>query len=123
MLIDGNADLNAIEPFETHVEQSGESTVVRLTGELDLNCRRQFEATLQRVASVQAGNVVIDLSGLTFIDSSGLRMILELESQSRRDGFDLSFIRGQGQVRDVLELTGVDDALTKADGNPTTETA
>lgn len=115
MLRGTNGHVGASQPFEAHVEQDAETTFVRLTGELDLNCRRQFESTFQRTASVAAGNVVIDLSGLTFIDSSGLRMLLEVESQSRRDGFDLLFIPGQGQVQQVLELTGVDAALKKLD--------
>jgi anti-anti-sigma factor len=113
-----NGRVDAPRPFEAHVDQDADTTLVRLAGELDLNCRRQFESTFQRVASVRSSKIVVDLSGLTFIDSSGLRMILEVESQSRRDGFDLSFIPGQGQVRQVFQLTGVDAALSKVAEEP-----
>jgi anti-sigma B factor antagonist len=106
------------QPFEARVEQEAGTTFVRLSGELDLNCRSRFDSTFRRVASVRGRKVVVDLSGLTFVDSTGLRMILEAESQSRREGFELSFIPAQGQVQNVLELTGIDTALSKIDGEP-----
>jgi anti-sigma B factor antagonist len=123
MLGNANGRAAAPEPFEAHVEQEAGATFVRLSGELDLNCRRQFDSTMKRVASVRGQKIVIDLSGLTYVDSSGLRMILEAESISRRDGFDLSFIPGRGQVQRVLELTGVDSALSIFDERPTAESA
>jgi anti-anti-sigma factor len=113
-----NGGVGAVEPFDVHVEQDTDATFVRLSGELDLNCRRQFESTFQRLASVRGRKVVIDLSGLRFIDSSGLRMILEVESQSRRDGLDLAFIPAQGQVRQVLDITGVSSALAQVKEQP-----
>jgi anti-anti-sigma factor len=98
-------------PFRLEVERDTDSINIKLLGEFDLSCKREFEAKLRDAVSRQPRRVRIDLRGLTLIDSTGLSMILEVESLSRRDGFDLSFRVGDGQVRRVLEQTGISGGL------------
>ena len=51
--------------------------------------------------------LVVDLRETVFIDSSALRFLLELERRSKGDGFDYTILIGDGQVRKLLETTGV----------------
>ena len=59
--------------------------------------------------------VVIDLTGLTFIDSSGIRSLLDSKRRAEEHGVALVVrVPGDGQVRQVLELTGMDHVFTTA---------
>jgi hypothetical protein len=49
--------------------------------------------------------------GLGFIDSTGLRCILDLDAESRLDGFSIALIQGPPAVRRVFELTNTDTLL------------
>jgi anti-anti-sigma factor len=55
--------------------------------------------------------LVLDLANLEFIDSTGLRCILDLEAESRQDGFSIALIQGPPAVRRIFELTKTDTRL------------
>ena len=63
-------------PFAIDVARSGRRAVLGLSGELDLSVEPQVAAALADVASAET-IVVIDLRALTFIDSSGVRALIE----------------------------------------------
>jgi anti-anti-sigma factor len=88
----------------------GETVFVRLAGEFDMAAEAQFDETVARLCA-DASTVVVDLSGLTFVDSSGLRSLLRVWQRARDDGFDLAVVPGNGQVRRTMELAGVDSVL------------
>ena len=50
-------------------------------------------------------HLILDLSRLEFIDSTGLRCILECDAEARRDGFTIALIPGPPAVQRVFELT------------------
>jgi anti-anti-sigma factor len=58
---------------------------------------------------------MVDLRGLSFVDSPGIRLMLQLDAESRNDGFDLAVINGTGFVQRVLRETGVDRILPMRD--------
>ena len=62
---------------------------------------------------------LLDLRGLTFIDSTGLRMLVQLDAVARHDGFDFAVLCGYGQVREVLRATGLDGMLPLFDPDGT----
>lgn len=77
-----------------------------LTGDLDLRRADQLEAgLLAHVASTPGDPVVIDCSDLTFIDSSGLGMLVDVH---QRSGKHLRLQRVPEPCRDVFVLTGLD---------------
>jgi anti-anti-sigma factor len=55
--------------------------------------------------------VVVDLGGLAFIDSSGLRMLLLADSRAREHGYELVLLAGSEPVQRVFEITGALDVL------------
>jgi anti-anti-sigma factor len=100
--------------FEIESDQHGETVFLRLRGEFDLAGEQHFDSTVDRLA-LGAKILVVDLSGLTFIDSSGLRSLLRLWEHSRTEGVDLAVIRGDEQVQHTMKLTGLDAVLPFVD--------
>jgi anti-anti-sigma factor len=58
---------------------------------------------------------VIDLRGLRFMDSTGLRLLVRLDAEARSDGFSFSIIDADGPVRCLLDLTQMRDRFQQAD--------
>ena len=63
---------------------------------------------MSRDESRQPSLLVLDLSGLTFIDSTGIGLLVETRAWALEDGLELVLMRGTGQVQRALELAGVD---------------
>jgi anti-anti-sigma factor len=94
--------------FDLRVERTESLTYVELLGELDLSSEGRFG---DAVNTVQSGRLVLDLRGLTFIDSMGLQMILRTWQRSRQDGFTLEIVGGRDQVAKIFRITGLDGVL------------
>jgi anti-anti-sigma factor len=82
-----------------------------LRGELDMSTLGQLEDRLQRAVLESAGAFVVDLSDLTFMDSSGVNALLRARSLLGREERALVVVCPPGNVRRVLELIGVMDVL------------
>ena len=80
-------------------------TTVRLTGDLDMESAGDVLATI--LASGSAATVVADLSGIEFLDSSGLRVLMEARSVLEANGRTLVIVNPAGPVRRVLQVTGM----------------
>lgn len=81
--------------------------VLTLGGELDLATVPLLQEQLDRAVRGR-GTVVIDLSGLRFIDSSGLRVLVRAEGQLRASGGQLVLVHGSRAVRRAFEVTRLD---------------
>lgn len=57
----------------------------------------------------------LDLSGLTFMDSTGVRLLVNANTRARTDDCRLTLVRGPAAVQRVMELSGVDELLPFAD--------
>ena len=99
--------LDRFGDLEVRSERTGDEHVIALVGELDLAGVDQVAEELLRAEKTDAGEIVVDLSELTFIDSSGIRLILEADARSRADGNRLRLIRGPALVQRVFEISGV----------------
>jgi anti-sigma B factor antagonist len=104
--------------FEVAVSQADGARLVRLTGEFDLAGVDGFERKLQGEPGPQEDTLVLDLRGLTFIDSSGLRAVVMVDHRVRAEGKRCLVIRGPERVERVLDLTGVSERLELVDGFP-----
>jgi anti-sigma B factor antagonist len=85
-------------------------TCVSLSGELDLGTVPVADNEL-RQAQRQAGDVVVDIRALTFIDVCGLNMILAAGTRARQDGARMVVVHGSSCVSRIFELTGSDRML------------
>lgn len=99
-------DTAEIEPFRCEVEPRRDVVYVRPCGELDLATVPVLEHELKELAAAGFGRLVLDLRELRFLDSTGLRLILEWDAKARSDGLSFDLIRGPAAVHRLFELTG-----------------
>ena len=91
--------------------REGDVHTIALTGELDLAAAGRVQDELERVEATDVLSIVIDLSGLTFMDSTGVRLLVGAHARSRADSDRLMLLRGSAGVQRVFELCGVDGLL------------
>jgi len=94
------------EPFSITRSERDACEVVALVGELDMEHARSVAETLERLAN-GARAIVVDLSDLSFIDSSGIHAIL----QSRPRQGEIVLVCPPGNVKRVLDVTKIDRVL------------
>ena len=80
-------------------------------GELDRSTVDLLNQAILEAEATTAREIVVDLSPLEFMDSSGLRLILMAHARSQADSNRLSLVRGRGQVQRVFQLTGTERLL------------
>lgn len=96
------------------VERTSDANGTRrleLTGELDLATTPRLENEVNRALSDGANSILIGLTNLTFLDSTGLRLFLHLNERSASDGWALTLLGPSEQVRTILRITGSDGEL------------
>ena len=91
------------------------AVVVTLTGELDADTASRFRSLMAEHLLAGPGNLVLDLSGLSFIDSAGLAAMISADKGVRRAGMHLVLAAPRTPVRSIMRLTGIDAVLTTAD--------
>jgi anti-anti-sigma factor len=101
--------------FTMSSERRGDVHTIRPCGELDVATAGGVQRELERVEATDARSIVVDLSGLTFMDSTGVRLVLSARARSRADANRLALLRGPAAVQRTLELCGVDGLLPFAD--------
>ncbi len=109
------AELYEVGQFRVCSERVGVVHTVSIVGELDLANAEQLERELLRVEATDALTIIVDLSGLTFMDSTGLRAVLRAHARSRADSNRLALLRGPASVQRLFELCGVSELLPFAD--------
>ena len=94
----------------------GETCLIQLEGELDLANADSLERELDAALRDGNGQVVIDMSELTFIDSTGIALLVTALGKDGGTG-RVRFLRSRAAaVTRVLQLTGVGERLPFADG-------
>ena len=96
--------------IETSVD--GSTANVRLIGELDLDGTDKATEALVGHAGTDVKSVVVDAGQLTFLDSSGLRVLLQAREQLKESDVTLSLENATGPVQRVLEMTGTLELLS-----------
>lgn len=96
----------------SELEIERESGRLSLHGELDLAGVGHLESEVTAVRDAGIEDVLVDLGGLEFMDSSGLRCLVQLDSRAREEGWRLSLRPGPPAVHRVFELTRMDERLT-----------
>jgi len=97
--------------LDVNISTSEGRVLASLCGEVDLSTVAEIESRFEEVLGGAPDRFVLDLREVTFLDSSGLRLILRLDQRQRGAGRRLTVVRGGRRVARVLELTGVDEQL------------
>ena len=89
--------------------------MLTVSGELDLATSPVLDAELERASASGAERVVLDLRGVSFMDSTGLSVLVHAQRRADESRQQLVVINGSDQVLRLLTLTGVADRLTLID--------
>lgn len=101
-----------VASLDVTVGHPGEGrALVTLGGELDVSTAPTVETTLRQIEEKRVPMMVLDLRALTFLDSSGLRLILEADGRARRDDRRLLVVAGPPEVQRVFRVTLTDSRL------------
>jgi anti-sigma B factor antagonist len=92
-----------------------QGVALRLEGELDLQTSQEFDRRLADIDQAHVGRLLIDLGGVTFMDSRGLSSIVRAHQAAEANGYTLVVRRGSNQVQRLFALTGIEERLTFED--------
>jgi anti-anti-sigma factor len=106
------------EPFRCETGRNGAAAWVRPVGELDLDTANDVEQQLAVLRDEGCERLVLDLRGLRFMDSTGLRLVIRWDTAAKEDDFEFAIVPGIEVVDRVFRLTGMDEHLTVADPPP-----
>jgi anti-sigma B factor antagonist len=101
--------------FRLEVRNEGDTTVIAVSGELDLASSPALQEELDRAAGSDAQLLIIDLRDLDFMDSTGLSVLVRAHQRSEEQGRQLAMVKGPQQVQRLLSLTGVAERLRLVD--------
>ncbi len=104
-----------MEILEVRTEDRNGLVHVALVGELDLSSVTKVQEELRRVEASAPPTLVVDLSKLTFLDSTGLRCIVTADERARSEGRRIVVVRGPDPVQRVFSITRLDDRLEMVD--------
>jgi anti-sigma B factor antagonist len=97
--------------LDVKVSERKGAAIVSLTGEFDISEIANVEKQLKAVEQRRPSTLVLDLRGLNFMDSSGLRVVLEADLRSRRESRRFALIPGPEPVHRVFLIALLDKRL------------
>jgi anti-anti-sigma factor len=110
-----SSSVGANKPEGWHLELkdagSGGEHVLKLIGEVDMESAPELEAAIVRICAAGPRAITLDLSGLSFIDSTGLHVIAAASQRCKELGSEFRLLPGPPGVQRVFELTGLINAL------------
>lgn len=101
--------------FDTHVDHLAGEVVVTVLGEIDMASGPLLWRCLAEAIPEAPRRLVIDLSGTTFIDSTGMAVFIRAQQQLRQQGAELILRTPQASARKILSTTGLDTVITIQD--------
>jgi anti-anti-sigma factor len=101
----------AWQPFSVTVSANGDRATVALRGELDLSGVDRARQAIEQAEANESPLLVLDLSELDFIDSTGLEVMLRAARRAEDNGRRLIVAKPSRYVRRLLELTAIDQSL------------
>jgi anti-sigma B factor antagonist len=88
---------------------------ITLRGELDLSTVSRVQDELEQVESRGPDTLVLDLSGLSFLDSTGLRCVVTANERARGEGRRFVLVKGPEAVQRVFAVTRLEERLEMVD--------
>jgi anti-sigma B factor antagonist len=104
-----------VQILEIETEVADGLVRVALKGELDLSTVGKVEEELESLEAGGAKLIVLDMSRLTFLDSTGLRCLVTADQRAREAGRRLVLVRGPDAVQRVFTITRLEERLEMVD--------
>jgi anti-sigma B factor antagonist len=105
----------ALNRLQISIEHQSHVVVVRLTGEVDIATGPELDQRLQAIATGGHTDILIDLSEVEFMDSTGLGAIVRAQYSADDNGRRLTLRHGSRQVQRLFEITGLLDRMSFED--------
>jgi anti-sigma B factor antagonist len=105
-----------LQPLSLTVVPDPGGITIFATGDIDLAARPTVDGALADLSD-DGRNLIIDLDGVTFMDSTGLALLVDFHNQRERRGATLTVRSPPPIVRRILELTAVDQILRISSGH------
>jgi anti-sigma B factor antagonist len=107
-------------PYELDLatETRGLAAIVRLHGTFDMHGAASFDREIERLLHRDTREILVDLRGIVFIDSIGLRSLVTAHRNALRGRVPLWLVRGGAPVMQLLRMTGMDVTLPLIDELP-----
>jgi anti-anti-sigma factor len=100
------------ELFVIDVSQPSEGLyVVALSGEMDIATSPEFTSRMTRLDAVDSSRVVVDLSGLTFLDSSGINALVSAAKTVEAGGGKVTLAAPTSHIRQVFDIVQLSDVV------------
>ena len=100
--------------FSTSLERRDDAAIVTMQGDLDIATEAQATADLAR-AMDGAELLIVDLRELSFLDSTGVRVLLAADLRARENGMRFGLVRGDGMIARLLDVTRIDQRFPVVD--------
>ncbi len=103
------------DAFHIEIDTSAGTQTIRAVGELDIAAAQVLSDALERADRSDAPVVILDLAAVTFIDSAGVRCVLQAVASSRSNADKLRIRREYSEpVRRLFDMVGASDRLPYA---------
>jgi anti-sigma B factor antagonist len=99
------------------VVSGGHHTLI-VSGELDLVSGAELEAAVRGLCGTDTTGIVIDMSELGFIDSTGVRALVVAQRLCEQHGHEFGLVPGPKSIQRIFEVTGLDKVLPFSDARP-----
>jgi anti-sigma B factor antagonist len=103
--------LNGDLQIEEVISRSG-VTAMLISGDIDLQGRDKLREAIQRVCGQAASDVIVDLSGVAFMDATGLNALIEAQRLCDRSGVELLVTGASTPARRLFRIVGADRTLS-----------
>ena len=114
-------EISELDPFAVEVQRRDHVTIVQPSGELDLatidTLRSALDAAIAETLHAVLNGIetharlVLDLRGLSFLDSNGLHLLVALDERAQRDGFQLSLLAPAAPIDRAIQICGLGQVL------------
>ena len=102
--------------MELTTREDGEITILTVTGDLVIGePETTFKKTITRLLEEGRVNLLVDLSAVGFLDSSGLGALVRALTNSQKEGGQTKLLHAGPQVRRLLEMTKLDSVFEMHD--------
>jgi anti-sigma B factor antagonist len=100
--------MSKAEELQIHTDNIHDGVILRPAGEIDLSCAATLRQRLSQIQDSRPERLVVDLSGVPYMDSSGVATLVEAMQIARRTGSKLVLAALQEKVRSIFEIARLD---------------
>ena len=107
----GGERSESMADFSIDERGGGEDVGLSLAGDLDMSATFQLEPVLDRLLDSGPRELVLDLGGVSFVDSSGLGLLIATHERARDAGVEMAIAGARPEIQRVFRIAGLDGVL------------